>query len=110
MNSEDMQMAPWRDPFRHLQSLVRRMIWITGIYMTIVTLIAVSGVSIAWYALHKQVEQNADALIAMCRQNNMQNHDLRVVLLSFGVTNEELHELRPIICDREAIEERFGRK
>lgn len=102
-------MSPWQNPFEELRHTVRRLIWAVVIVCTLISIIAVSGVSLAWYGLRKQVQENERILIAMCRQNNAQNKDLRTVLLTFGVQPHELFELRPIVCSQGNLKERFDR-
>ena len=94
-----------KNPFLELQRTVRICIVVGAIAMAIVAIIAISGISLAWYVQRGRIQDNEELIVKLCRQNNAHNKSIKTVLLTFGVPQEELFELHPIICNPEGIKE-----
>lgn len=83
----------------YLQHTVRRLIWVTAIFAAFISIIAISGLSVAWYSLHQQVERNEDTIAALCREVNEHNRTISTILRDAGIPRHLLAPLAPRPCN-----------
>jgi len=89
------------DPFKEIRRIVRTLIIATAICIATVAIIAFVALGIAWHSLHKQVDQNEENIVALCREQNANNKDLRTIALDLGVPAFRLTPLLPKPCNIE---------
>ena len=94
------------NPLKGIQRVIRRIVIIGGICMFVVALIAVAGVSVAWYGLRQEVRENQELVQSLCRQNNEQNTDILITALNLGVPFYRVRAFEPVDCSIKAIERR----
>lgn len=103
------------DPFAEIRRTLRAITVVGAVFMSIVAIIAISGISVAWIALAHQVrdnqqrlQDNQELILSVCRMNNEQNIDIIVTALDLGVPPSKLTAFNPIDCTIKNIEKRFG--
>lgn len=97
------------DPIEELSRNVNLLIWASAIFAVIISIIAVSGLSIAWWNVHKQVDQNRELIIAVCRQQNALKNDIVTIALDLGVPRYKLAALIPLPCTKTQLQRDFGK-
>lgn len=99
MNSTDS--GP--DPFDELSRIVQRLIWVTAGCFIVLTLVIVAIGLLAYDANRERIDDNEEVVIALCRDINSRNTDLREILLDFNIPAHRLEPFKPRSCNPASI-------
>lgn len=81
------------------------MIWASVIFGIVISIIAISGLSIAWYSLHEQVKRNEEVIVHLCRDINEHNRSIITLALDFGVPPYQLEPFKSRPCTIDHLRE-----
>lgn len=105
---------PWRSAFAELQRSVRHLIWASAIFAVVIGGISILGLGLAWYSVKQQIhvnraniEQNQQNIIALCREINEHNKDIRTLMLDFGLQPYQLTQFLPQPCTSNRLQRKF---
>jgi hypothetical protein len=112
-------MTPWRDPFleleKNIKNTVQHMITATVIFGVVISLIALAAIGISGFVLHDHyesnkanIQRNQDTIVALCRELNERDIELKIAAIDLGVPPNRLTFLTKRPCKPDQLRKKFG--
>ena len=100
---------PEIDPVKELVRNVKLLTWATTIFAIFIAAVLTVAVILVSRGFQREVQNNEDLVIALCRQNNAHNKDLTVIALDLGIPIHSLAPFQPKPCTTANLRREFGR-
>lgn len=112
-------MSPWRDPFveleRNIKKTVKKMITATMVFGVVISIIALGAIGISGFVLHDHyesnranIQRNQDTIVALCRELNERDIELKIAAIDLGVPPNRLTFLTRRSCKLDQLRKKFG--